>query len=125
MNYARALMMVFILASSIQRLEAQMAIGKRPVPRAKSQVNERSLVHYLQLALASTGYSARLYFQGTCGTRDSLQFPSIDILPPTHGSTGVQAVREIFRNDKDVVVSADTPGLIRITKGLFSSQSLT
>jgi hypothetical protein len=54
-----------------------------------------------------------------CKTKDgqTLPFPRVKVRPPSKEATGVVGVREIFENDKHVMVSEDRFGMIRITIG--------
>lgn len=84
-----------------------------------SQQIERRVLTEIDSALTSTGQAARLYYQGTCQTPTGgwPLFPEIDIQTPAKDLKGLEAVRAIFRNDSNVVVSEDTSGIIRIRVG--------
>jgi hypothetical protein len=117
--------LVILFFRTNQLLEAQVATVKQPPPSANTQSDETYIMGRLQSALSSTQYGVRLYFHGACsaGSESALRFPSVDVLPPPDLSPpdkeqGVSAVREIFRNDKNVVVSVDSSqNVVRITIG--------
>ena len=84
-----------------------------------SQHNQESVLKYLRPALLSRGGAGRIYYSTTCKTRDgaSLPFPRVEVRPPSKETTGLVAVREIFKNDKHIWVSKDRSGMIRVTIG--------
>lgn len=78
----------------------------------------------LRPVLAAVGKGARISYAGLCQQNDSVRIPQVSIQPPTPGTAGLVAVREILQNDKNVVATEDTPGIIRITIGDFSKSIL-
>lgn len=91
-----------------------------------SQHNQEAVLKYLRPALLSRGGAGRIYYSAACKTKDgeTLPFPRVEVRPPSNGTTGLVAVREIFENDKRVMVSADRSGMIRITIGQPASALL-
>jgi len=122
MKSIRVVLVLVLLANTIHRLDSQPAAHNQPVLQEKSRRDEKSVIKFLQSALARTGSAARIYFHGTCDVNPdgSLQFPAINIVPLSGDEVGVAAVQEMFRNDKDVMVTSDTPGVIRIVIGSVS-----
>jgi hypothetical protein len=119
MRRIRIVLAVVLLANSIQRLDSQSAVYKQSLLRAEGSPSEESIIEYLKSTLASIGYKARIYFHGTCdvGGDQGVRFPSIYFTSPLGDKKGVPAVREMFGKDKNVTVTADTSGVIRINIG--------
>jgi hypothetical protein len=90
---------------------------------APSQLNHESDEAYilgrLQSALFSTRYAVRLYFHGVCDVNGegALRFPSVTVRQPAGNEQGIRAVREMFGNNANVIVSVDSSNVIRITLG--------
>jgi hypothetical protein len=82
--------------------------------------NMRDVLDYLQPAIANLD-GARIYYAATCQTLKSefprFIFPTVWLERPFPGTTGLEAVRQIFREDPNVVVSGDSSELPRITIG--------
>ena len=91
-----------------------------------SQHNQEAVLKYLWPALLSRRGAARIYYSTACKTKDgeSLPFPRVEVRPPLKETRGLVAVREIFKNDKRVMVSEDRSGMIRITIGQPASALL-
>ena len=91
-----------------------------------SQHNQEAALKYLGPVLLSRGGAGRIYYSTACRTKDgeSLPFPRVEVRQPSKETTGVVAVREIFENDKHVMVSEDRSGMIRVTIGQPASALL-
>jgi hypothetical protein len=91
-----------------------------------SQHNQEAALKYLRPVLLSRGGAGRIYYSAACKTEDgeSLPFPRVEVRPPSKETTDVVAVREIFENDKHVMVSEDRSGMIRVTIGQLVSALL-
>jgi hypothetical protein len=103
----------------------------RPSAENPSPVGHmRSVIDYIRAALTYVGGVARIYYAGECPTRyhsslvQQLLFPSVWFQPPLQGATGLEAVRQIFRDDPNVTVTQDRSGMLRITIGSVSSTLL-
>jgi len=63
----------------------------------------------------------RIYYRGSCQLRldadPAASCPQLNVQPPSNGISGVAAVRDIFRHEKDVSVKETDPGIIRIRIG--------
>lgn len=109
-------------------------MGPTPLPRtqegsraaAASKRNEDAVLKYLRPALNSAGKAARLYYRAPCQAtdRDPVPFPLTEVQPPSKGKIGVTAVREMFRNNKDVMVTEGRSEIIRIRIGKISAAIL-
>jgi hypothetical protein len=88
-----------------------------------------SVIDYLRPVLTYVGGVARIYYAGECPPKDpsSLQevrFPSVWFQPPLDGAMGLDAVRQIFRDDPNVTAMQDRSGMLRITIGSVSNALL-
>jgi hypothetical protein len=83
--------------------------------------NQRAVLKYLWPVLKSAGVAARIYYQAVCQPDEDhlIVFPQIDVQPPSRGQTGLIAVRHMFRSNKNVTVTQDGDGMIRIRIGQF------
>jgi hypothetical protein len=79
---------------------------------------------YLRPVMKSIGGAARINYAGVCPGQNKLLFPTVDVQPPSQGSTGITAVRQIFQNDRQVTVTQDRPAMFRITIGSVSTSAL-
>lgn len=79
---------------------------------------------YLRPVMKSIGGAARINYAGVCPGQKKLLFPTVDVQPASHGTTGITAVQQIFRNDPQVTVTQDRSGMLRITIGSVSTPSL-
>jgi hypothetical protein len=61
----------------------------------------------------------RLYYRGECPStaRDPVPFPLVKVQPAAKGKTGLAAVRDVFKHDRNVTVTEDSTGIIRIWVG--------
>lgn len=80
--------------------------------------------NYLRPALKSIGGGARIDYAGTCPGEKKLLLPRVDAQPAPEGTTGITAVRWIFRNDPRVSVTQDQSGMPRITIGSVATSIL-
>jgi hypothetical protein len=103
----------------------------RPSDKNPSPVGHlHSLIDYLRPTLTYVEGVARIYYAGECATQDRpslvhpLLFPSVWFQPPSQGATGMDAVRQIFRDDPNVRVMQDRSGMLRITIGNVSTEVL-
>lgn len=112
------LLVLLLLSGSIHSLDGQTDPRREPTPQATSQRDEKALAEYLRSTLAPDG-AARVYFHTTCGTgqENPVPFPAIGLRRPADGERGIEAVRGIFRGDKDVTVTEAHSGIVRITIG--------
>jgi len=88
---------------------------------------EENVLINLELALASTGQGARIDFRGSCDDTSNigkLLFPALKVHTPVKTGGGFESVRDMFRDDLNVVVSEDGSGLIKINIGKVSAAIL-
>jgi hypothetical protein len=115
MKPCRLSAVVLLLASALG------VLGAPDLPRglAASQRNLDSVLTHLRPALMSAGGAGRVYYSTVCAADDGtpLPFPRVEVRPASTGKTGLSAVREIFQNDKRVMVRQDPSGMVRITVG--------
>jgi hypothetical protein len=105
------------------------AIWYRPSDQNPSPVGHmKAVIQYLRPALTHVGGAARICYAGECQTPEkdtsgSLQllFPAVYLQPPQQEATGITEVRQIFRDDPNVVVMQDRFGMRRIMIGRVST----
>jgi hypothetical protein len=87
---------------------------------------ERVVLKYLWPALNYGEKVGRIYYSAACQPNNNLvvSFPRLDVRPPSNGKIGIAAVRDIFRNEKDVSVKEAGPGIIRVRIGSVSDTLL-
>jgi len=85
---------------------------------------EDAVVSYLGPVLRDVGGAARVYYAGECRAAEydtsgnlQLRFPQVLLRVPLSGATGMDAIRQIFREDPNVAVMQDRSGMARITIG--------
>jgi hypothetical protein len=87
----------------------------------------RDVLGSLRPVLNNIGEGARIYYAGSCPTREDpmrgISFPSV-WLQPSEGATGIDAVHQIFRDDPNVKVKQDRSGRVTIVIGTVSSALL-
>ena len=100
----------------------QTAVGDSPAPIALPAERTGSLgavQRYLWPVLASAGKAGRIYYEAICPPTEDfpLAFPPIKVRPPLANAAGLAAVRSVFRDEKDVLVAEDPPGIIHVRVG--------
>ena len=118
MRFSRVAFAVLVLSVGLAFLLAAPAPAQQGLPAA-SERSEGITLRYLRSALRPGGNAARVYYGGACHgkTGDHLLFPVLTLRQPSKGKTGLAAVREVFRGDKDVKVTEGRAGIIRIRIG--------
>jgi len=88
--------------------------------------NERAVLKYLRPALRSVGGAGRLSYLAPCygNDGDPVPFPTVNVQVPTKGKTGLAAVREMFKNDKEVLVTEQRSGVINVMIGKAPAEVL-
>jgi hypothetical protein len=95
----------------------------RETSREDSDRNRDAVLKYVQPVIKSSGKAFRLYYRATCHPirdfvlNDPVPFPFTRVQPPREGETGLEAVREIFKDDENVTVKEEPVGIIRIWIG--------
>jgi hypothetical protein len=87
----------------------------------------REVIDSLRPILKSIGGAARIYYAGTCPTREApmrgISFPSV-WLQQSQGTADIDAVRQVFRDNPNVTVRQDLSGRVTIVIGTVSSALL-
>lgn len=112
-----------IVVTCFGKSESMSAQGD---PRDAGEHNRDAVLKSLRRIASSSELAIRLYYRGACSPNakdDPIPFPFTKVQPPSKGKTGVTAVREIFKNDKNVAVTEDA-GIIRIWIGKVSTEIL-
>ena len=118
---------ILLAIGSITPLDARGAPHGQDQSRGERLQGEQTVIKDLQLALAHTGKTARIYFHAACyqGDDSRVLFPVIDVQPLQSGESGLEAVQKIFRNDKDVRVTETRSGIVTIVIGKVSGAILS
>ena len=117
---------IFMLGSILPCQSLVTLAHAQQRPQSTGSRSEQAVINHLRPVLGSIGKGARIDYRGACSTGigDQVAFPEIETDPPTKRKTGLVAIREIFRNDKDVIVTAGHAGLVRIKIGRVSDKIL-
>jgi hypothetical protein len=81
--------------------------------REASARNKAAVLEYLQPVMSSSGKALRIYYRADCHASkdfvadDPVPFPFTNVQPPAKDTTGIAAVREIFKNDNNVIVTEE------------------
>ena len=89
--------------------------GSRPDERY-----EGTVLGYLSPALHTAKKVGRLYYVVPCKDPDHdfpVPFPEVNAQAPLNNHSGLDAVRDIFRDDKQVAVSEEPTGIIKVRVG--------
>jgi hypothetical protein len=111
-------LMVLIVGSAAACGGAPGLPSDREGSREVSKRNEGVVLKYLRRVATTSDIAIRLYYRGDChsNAEHPIPFPFTEVQPPSKGTTGLAAIREIFKNDKNVTVTEEA-GLIRIWIG--------
>jgi hypothetical protein len=86
-----------------------------------SLISGKAMIDNLRPVLRAAGKVARIYFAGKCqkvGDLEGVLFPPIHVQAPLQSTTGLAAVRDIFRDEAGVSVADEAhDGIIRIVIG--------
>ncbi len=93
-----------------------------PAPDDESQRNTAAVLNPVLQIERESGKAIRLYFVAACVANDDrfadpVPFPKINVQLPREGKSGVDAIRDIFRDDQNVMVTKDGGGIVRIWVG--------
>lgn len=97
---------------------------------ARTQHHEDTVLGYLRDVAWSSRKAIRLYYRADCqsmknsGVDYSVPFPFFPVQSPSADEIGVAAVREIFKNAKDVTITEEPLGIIRISVGKVPTEIL-
>ncbi|HUE62431.1 MAG TPA: hypothetical protein VMO04_04830, partial [Chthoniobacterales bacterium] len=95
----------------------------RKTSREASKANFDAVWQYVKPAIFGSNKAVRLYYRANCRVtkdyfgQEPVPFPFVKVQPPSKGKTSLTAIREIFKNDKNVTVREDSVGIIRIWIG--------
>jgi hypothetical protein len=109
--------LIFDSPSGTERVEAASSSTLLVSP-SESVRNERSVLKLLWPALDYGQKVGRIYYSAACQPElGAASFPQLDVQVAPAGKSGVAAVREIFRKEKDISVEEADPGIIRVRIG--------
>jgi len=91
----------------------------------RSSGNDAKVIPYLRQYLTEVGAVGRLYYDSPCRGRSSgnLPFPDLGLKPAT-AAKGLEAISQLFRNEKDVAVSESRSRIVSVAVGLPQTQIL-
>lgn len=118
---------VLLYLSMFTSVSAGASPPASPDLRIAGEHAQSEFLNNLQLALKYTGKTgARFYYRGTCAPPDEdlVIFPMIASRPPPHEISGLDAIRAIFPNDANVLVTEGPNELIRMNLGSPSADIL-
>lgn len=107
---------VFIVASAAMCTSSPKLVANA---REISDHNETRVLDSLLPVVHSSGNAVRVYYGAACdaGTGGRVPFPRVKVQSPSKDKTGVAALREIFEKDKNVTITEEPAGIIRIWIG--------
>lgn len=124
MKWRRFQLMMIALIASLHCVSGQDVRSER------NNVSERNWHHFLQYlapVLKSAGGVGRLYYRADCWTErgDGILFPWLELVAPAKSKTGLTAIQDIFRKEKQVTVTEGRSGIYRISMGNVSYELLS
>jgi hypothetical protein len=121
---------LLIIESFLASLAAQDLSNARTDSQPTRQHHEEAVLEYLRDVAWSSRKAMRLYYQADCHSPkaasidDDVPFPTFSVQPPSGDKSGLAAVREIFKNAKDVTIKEEPEGIIRIWIGKVPTEIL-
>jgi hypothetical protein len=122
-----------MMAIAVTCIGAPEETTGRAGSREASKRNLDTVLKYLEPLINSSGKAVRLYYRARCRSAHSTEdfvadapvpFPVIKVRAPSKGKTGLAAIREIFEDEKDVMINEAPPGIIRIWIGQVPTEIL-
>jgi hypothetical protein len=112
-------LVVLMISASVSCVAPAKLLAAREASREISEHNEARVLECLLPVIHSSGKALRLYYLASCDANDNrpVPFPVIKVQRPSQGKSGVEAVREIFQNDKNVTVTEEPVGIIKVSIG--------
>jgi len=123
MKKARFQLLAITLIASLQSVSGQDLRGEK---NFISERNRHQFLQYLIPVLRAAGGVGRLYYRTDCWTEDGdgILFPQLELEAPAQTQTGSAAIRDIFRNERQVTVTEGQSGISRISIGKVSYELL-
>jgi hypothetical protein len=124
MKRRRFQLMMIALIASLHGVSGQDA---RSDPSNVSNRNWHHFLQYLAPVLKSAGGVGRLYYRADCWTErgDGILFPWLELVAPAKSKTGLAAIQDMFRKEKQVKVKEGPSGIYRISMGNVSYELLS
>ncbi len=109
----------WMLAVTISLSQAQASPSSHSALPPDTVSDLRSVLKTLWPALHYGETVGRIYFQTACQPSDDLRrsFPKLDVHRPSKGKAGVEAIREMFRTERNAAVTEPQPGVVSIKIG--------
>src|ERR1700724_2142814 len=94
-------LLVILFCSTLASVKA----ADLPEPFVISERNQEQVLKHLRPVLMAHGGAGRIYYSTVCLGKDEplLPFPEVNAVP-SQRQDGLEAVRDIFQNDKGVTV---------------------
>lgn len=88
--------------------------------------NRERFPQYLKPVLKSAGGAGRLYYRADCWTKrgDGILFPRPELEAPSKSKTGLAAIQDVRRKNRQVTVTEGRSGMPRILIGKISYELL-
>ena len=115
----KRLMTVLSAITVVSALGTQTIHASPLMAEIHGKQNQDAVLKYVLPVLKLNRLAGRIYYNAACNPGDlyPFTFPFVNVRPPSKDVSGLKAVREIFRNDENVLVTEERPGLISITIG--------
>ena len=113
----QAVRVVAVLLAATSGSASGQVLSKKWFIDARNLV---TMLMYVRPALLPDGGAGRIYYSTECHLKDegpALPFPHLKMQAPARAKTGLQALHEIFENEKSVNILRDQSGMTRITIG--------
>jgi hypothetical protein len=108
---------------------SQKVMASPPIEVTSKMGSEGNFNDVLKLLWSTLKYSEKvghLYYTGACSQDDSdtLQFPKVNVRRPTKGSAGFTAVKQIFEDDSNVLLTEGHDDVVEVRIGDVSDKLL-
>lgn len=119
-------LVVLALIAALQSLGGNELPDQRNDLRNSGERNRDVLVQSLAPALKPGGGAGRLYARAECWTKlgDGISFPRLELQSSSKEETGLAAIQDILRKNKEVTVAEGRSGIVGIWIGNVSKDLL-
>ena len=107
---------------TIALIAGLQCVSGQDVRSERNNVSERNWDNFLKCfepVLKSAGGVGRLYYRADCWTErgDGILFPRLELEAPAKSKTGLAAIQDIFRKERQVTVTEGRSGISRTAIG--------
>jgi hypothetical protein len=123
---SEALRFVLLTISFFELFAAQASPSLQIASANDSRPNERAALKSIWLVLKSSEKVGRIYYTASCPPDNlyPLAMPKIELHSPPRSQGALDEIRGILRNNKDITVTENEEGVIRIVIGSVPSAIL-